>query len=103
MTSTGFFTQKASDVASVRGKPLWQGKGISLDLDCPKGTYCVSDQNILSTRTSYRTSQYKEMADRLGIATKTVENIKANILHKLGINNTVELFRYALSNGIISL
>lgn len=47
--------------------------------------------------------QYKEMADKLGIATKTVENIKANILHKLGINNTVELFRYALSNGIISL
>lgn len=47
--------------------------------------------------------QYKEIADRLMIKTKTVDNIKANIFHKLGINNTVELVRYAIQKGIISL
>lgn len=47
--------------------------------------------------------QYKEIADRLMIKTKTVDNIKSNIFHKLGINNTVELVRYAIQKGIISL
>lgn len=44
----------------------------------------------------------KEMADRLGITIKTVETHKNNIFHKLGINSSVELVRYALKNGIIS-
>lgn len=47
--------------------------------------------------------QYKEIADRLNIKTKTVDNIKSHIFHKLGINNTVELVRYSIINGIISL
>jgi len=45
----------------------------------------------------------KQIADKLGIATKTVENIKASVFHKLGINSTVELVRYAFKNGLLSL
>ncbi len=37
----------------------------------------------------------KEIADEMGISVRTVETHKNHIYHKLGINNTVELLRYA--------
>lgn len=37
----------------------------------------------------------KEIADEMGISVRTVETHKNHIYHKLGINNTVELIRYA--------
>ena len=43
----------------------------------------------------------KLIADRLGIATRTVENHKNNIFRKLGINSTLEMVHYAVKNGII--
>jgi DNA-binding NarL/FixJ family response regulator len=46
---------------------------------------------------------YKEIADRLGISFHTVNTHKKNIFQKLGINNTMEMVRYALKNGIIRI
>jgi len=43
----------------------------------------------------------KQIADRLCISPRTVENHKNNIFRKLGINSTVEMIRYAMKNGII--
>ncbi|MCL2290603.1 MAG: response regulator transcription factor [Bacteroidetes bacterium] len=43
----------------------------------------------------------KEIARQLEISPRTVETHKANIFLKLGINNTAEMVRYALKNGII--
>jgi len=45
----------------------------------------------------------KEVGDRLFISPRTVENHKANILHKLGLKNTTELLRYAFKHKIIEL
>ena len=42
----------------------------------------------------------KLIADRLGIAAKTVEWHKSNIFDKLGIHSTYELIKYAEKNGI---
>jgi len=43
----------------------------------------------------------KLIADRLGLATKTVEWHKSNIFRKLGINSTVEMVSFAVKNSII--
>lgn len=45
----------------------------------------------------------KEVADRLYISPKTVENHRANLMKKLGLNSTVELVRYAARLGLIDL
>ena len=46
---------------------------------------------------------YKEIADRLGISTHTVNSHKKKIYQKLGINNTMEMVQYALKKGIIKV
>lgn len=45
----------------------------------------------------------KQIADRLSISSRTVDNHKSNIFRKLGINNTMEMVQYALKNGIIRI
>jgi DNA-binding NarL/FixJ family response regulator len=47
--------------------------------------------------------QSKQIADRLELSPRTVENHKTRIFHKLGINNTVEMLQYALKHGIINV
>lgn len=45
----------------------------------------------------------KEIAARLHISPRTVDNHKNNIFKKLGINSTLEMVQYALKNGIIRM
>ncbi|MBO7382054.1 MAG: response regulator transcription factor [Muribaculaceae bacterium] len=44
-----------------------------------------------------------EIAERLFISPRTIETHKNAIFKKLGIHNSVELVRYAINHGIISL
>jgi DNA-binding NarL/FixJ family response regulator len=45
----------------------------------------------------------KEIADTLIITPKTVEGHKTNLMAKLGIHNRIELVKYALRKGIITI
>jgi DNA-binding CsgD family transcriptional regulator len=48
----------------------------------------------------YKTRQIAEM---LNITPKTVEGHKTSLMKKLGIHNNLELVKYALRRGIISI
>lgn len=45
----------------------------------------------------------KEIANKMCISPRTVDSHKTNIFNKLGIHNTIELVKYAIRNGIVSL
>ena len=42
-----------------------------------------------------------EIADRLGISSRTAETHRANLMRKLGLHSQTELIRYAMRRGII--
>lgn len=45
----------------------------------------------------------REIAARLNLSAKTVENHRANLMKKLGVHNKMELVRYAARLGLIDL
>jgi DNA-binding NarL/FixJ family response regulator len=45
----------------------------------------------------------RDIAERLYISPKTVENHRANLMKKLGLSSTIELVRYAARLGLIDL
>ncbi|MFZ4400721.1 MAG: response regulator [Bacteroidales bacterium] len=47
--------------------------------------------------------RYKEIADRLNISVRTIESHKKSILEKLELNSIVDIVKYAIKHGIISL
>lgn len=45
----------------------------------------------------------REIAEQFGIAVKTVETHRANIMNKLAFRNVAQLIRYAIQKGLVSV
>lgn len=45
----------------------------------------------------------REVAEMMGISTKTVETHRSNIMNKLALRNIADLMRYAIQKGIIKI
>jgi DNA-binding NarL/FixJ family response regulator len=46
---------------------------------------------------------YAEAAERLGVATRTVETHRANLARKLGLSKQTDLVRYAVRRGLVTV
>ena len=112
----GFITKRAGDVTSIvnaiRSIMLgfeYFGKDISDIISriylkkksTEEITGDLTKQEKRIVELCYEGLQAKEIADRLNISPRTVQAHNTNIFLKLGLNNTAEVVKYALKNGII--
>ncbi|HEU0238861.1 MAG TPA: response regulator transcription factor [Micromonosporaceae bacterium] len=67
--------------------------------DMPERPVTEREEQILKLVAEGHTS--KQIADMLVISVKTVERHRANILQKLGLQDRLELTRYAIRTGLI--
>lgn len=69
--------------------------------DASYGTLTPREQEIM--RLLAEGLSAKEIAERLFISPKTVENHRSSIMSKLGLHGTIELVRYAAKLGLIDV
>ncbi len=69
--------------------------------DASYGTLTPREQEIMRLLAEGLSS--KEVAEKLFISPKTVENHRANIMKKLGLHSTIELIRYSAKLGLIDV
>jgi len=69
--------------------------------DAVYGTLTAREQEILRLLAEGLSS--KEIAQKLFISPKTVENHRTNIMNKLDLHSTIELVRYAAKLGLIDV
>ena len=67
----------------------------------PHETLTARERQVLQLAAEGKTAT--EIAARLHISQRTVENHRANLMRKLGLKNQSELVRYALRRGLIPL
>ena len=91
LNGTGYY---GTDIANIIER-VHTSRNVANDLFTPRELDVI--------RLSCEGLQYKEIAERLGNSTKTVDAIKSSIFRKLGINNTTELVLYAIRNGLITI
>jgi DNA-binding NarL/FixJ family response regulator len=75
-----------------------QAKAGSFD---PHETLTAREREVLQLAAEGKTSP--EIARRLHISPRTVENHRANLMRKLGLQNQSELVRHAVKHGLIDL
>jgi two-component system, NarL family, response regulator NreC len=75
-----------------------QAKAAPID---PHETLTAREREVLHLAAEGKTGG--EIAARLHISQRTVENHRANVMRKLGLKNQSELVRYALRRGLIPL
>lgn len=89
------------------GKTFYAGQFTELLLKASQGKSdgmaALSDREIDFVKAFAKGLSHKEIADTLNISPRTVEVHKKNVMDKLGYNNTVDLIKFAIKEGLSSL
>jgi DNA-binding NarL/FixJ family response regulator len=95
-----YFLDSAVSHQVVKALMKFPGKEAKIT-DADYGTLTPREQEIM--RLLAEGLSAKEIAEKLFISPKTVENHRANIMNKLGLHSTMELVRYAAKLGLIDV
>jgi DNA-binding NarL/FixJ family response regulator len=95
-----FFLDSAVSSQVVKTLMKLPGKETKIT-DAHYATLTAREQEIL--RLLAEGMSTREIAEKLYISPKTVENHRANIMNKLGLHSTLELVRYAAKLGLIDM
>ena len=95
-----YFLDSAVSTQVVETLKKLPGKETKIN-DAVYGTLTAREQEIL--RLLAEGLSAKEIAQKLFISPKTVENHRANIMNKLDLHSTIELVRYAAKLGLIDV
>jgi DNA-binding NarL/FixJ family response regulator len=96
----GHFLDSAVSTQVVETLKKLPGKETKIN-DAHYGTLTAREQEVL--RQLAEGLSAKEIAKKLFISPKTVENHRANIMNKLELHSTIELVRYAAKLGLIDV
>ena len=95
-----YFLDSAVSTQVVETLKKLPGKETKIN-DAVYGTLTAREQEIL--RLLAEGLSAKEIAQKLFISPKTVENHRANLMNKLDLHSTIELVRYAAKLGLIDV
>jgi DNA-binding NarL/FixJ family response regulator len=95
-----YFLDSAVSTQVVETLKKLPGKETKIN-DAVYGTLTAREQEILRLLAEGLSS--KEIAQKLFISPKTVENHRANIMNKLDLHSSIELVRYAAKLGLIDV
>ena len=95
-----YFLDSAVSTQVVETLMKLQGKETKIT-DARYGQLTAREQEVLHQLAEGLSS--KEVAQKLFISPKTVENHRANIMNKLDLHSTIELVRYAAKLGLIDV
>jgi len=95
-----YFLDSAVSAQVVETLKKLPGKETKIN-DAVYGTLTAREQEIL--RLLAEGLSAKEIAQKLFISPKTVENHRANLMNKLDLHSTIELVRYAAKLGLIDV
>jgi DNA-binding NarL/FixJ family response regulator len=95
-----YFLDSAVSTQVVETLKKLPGKETKIN-DAVYGTLTAREQEILRLLAEGMSS--KEIAQKLFISPKTVENHRTNIMNKLDLHSTIELVRYAAKLGLIDV
>ena len=96
----GYFLDSAVSGQVVEGLMKLPAKDVNIT-DADYRSLTPREQEVL--RLLAEGNSTKEVAGRLYISPKTVENHRANIMNKLDLHSTIELVRYAARLGLIHM
>jgi len=95
-----YFLDSAVSQHVVKALMKFPGKEAKIT-DADYGSLTPREQEIM--RLLAEGLSAKEIAEKLFISPKTVENHRSNIMKKLGLHSTMELIRYAAKLGLIDV
>ncbi len=95
-----YFLDSAVSAQVVETLKKLPGKETKIN-DAHYGTLTAREQEVLRLLAEGLSS--KEIAKKLFISPKTVENHRANLMNKLELHSTIELVRYAAKLGLIDV